>query len=608
MAGQPKTRARKAEQDARLRKVHERTAISPGLWFELHGAIEPKVGMIRKHPELHATPLQERKDEIVEYCLLNNLPCRIQTLKCRQDGSSTFAVAIAYRYLSHMRATGCIVGGSHGQSTNLFRKLKVFAEHDDFDVRNPCKVLDRSARWGNGSFMEQLTAANPEVGRSATYQVVVATEVARWAEEGVANAADVLAGLLKCVPLAPLTFIELESTARGASGDFYDRWQGAITFEELKSGKRGFVKVFAAWFEARERRIDPALEEGKEQCVPPEKVDDLVRQYGLDEEQVAWMQWAVREECKKDFDVFCEDYPFDAESAFRTSGRRRFNMGILKKMVERARIYPPDLGNIDVVDNRGIWRPASSDDAWVIRWEQPRGGMRYSVSVDQMTGRSQVSGKDPDNHAAGVLRAGYFDPDRGWVPPKLVARLVDDWGAWERNRKYELQWDIDVLEERVWRLAQYYGNCIIVPELNMDRGLIELLKLRGANIYVRRLPFRREQKEDLSYGWRTDASTRESMIEALARTIREDGKAGEGATIYCPITLAELESFVVKSNGRSEAMAGKHDDCVLQLAIGLITINSATVYVEQPVRIQLPPDLAALEREETSVVGLAQRW
>ena len=591
-------------------KIRAAVVTSPVLWFEAHGAIEPKTGALRKHPELKATPLQKRKSEIVTYCLLNRIPCRVITLKCRQDGSSTLSVAIGYRHLSNMRATGCIIGGAHAQSTNLFRKLKVFAENDRFERTNRCKVLDRLGRWANGSLMEQLTAANPEAGRSGTYQVVIATEVARWAEEGVANAADVLTGLLKCVPNAPLTFVELESTACGASGDFYERWQGAITIDELKAGKRGFVRVFAPWFEAPERRVDPVSEEDREQCVSPEQVQELVKQYGLDAEQVAWMQWAVREECSKDFDKFCEDYPFDAESAFRTSGRRRFNAGMLQKMVESINLYPPTFGCLDPMGSKYVWRPCPSDEARIVRWESPKGGAHYLISADTMTGETQVGGKDPDNHAVGVLRAGYFDAERGWVPPKLVARLVDDWGLWERNRKYELRWDIDVLEEQIWRLASYYGNCAIVPEMNMDRGLVELLKLRpGAQIYQRKVWNRRDQLESKAYGWKTDTASREMAIENLARAIRERGNQAEGVDILCPITLSELQTFVTRANGRSEAMPGKHDDTVLQMAIGLMCLDGATTYAEPTVTITLPPDLRRLEEEEARVeAGMAMRW
>jgi hypothetical protein len=556
------------------------------------------------------------ENDVTAWCLMHKRPCRILILKPRQKGSSTFSVATAYRWLCNARGTGCIIGGAHAQSTNLFRMLKTFAENDDFDsVR--CAVQERQAKWSNGSIMEQLTAANPEAGRAGTYQVVIATECARWAEEGVANAADVLAGLLKCVAPQPGTLIILDSTANGATGDFYERWQGGVSFEELKDGKDGYVKLFAAWFQFADSRRDPALEIDKEQCVPIDKVEEVRAKHSLDDWQIAWMQWAVREECKKDFDVFCEDYPFDPESAFRTSGRRRFNQGMLSKMIERAKLYClPEFGNIDLIGSvqsgqRSVWRPCAKEDARVARWEQARGGLRYLVSVDSMTGETQVGGKDPDNHSVLVIRAGYFDVNRGWVPPRVVARLIADWCEWERSAKYALRWDIDVLETWVWRLAQYYGNCLIVPEINMDRGLVELLKLRGtANIIVRPVFNQREQTEQKAYGWKTDVSTREAIIEGLARAIREYGKDAEGIEINCPITLSELQTFIVKQNGRSEAMPGRHDDNVLALAIGLATINGATTYGQPITEVSLPPDLRRLELEDESALatGSAQRW
>lgn len=582
---------------------------TPAACFEAYGAIKPKVGQLLKFPELKANYLQKLESDVVNWCLMNGKPCRMIKLKPRQKGSSTSSVWNAYRWLSNMRSNGAIIGGAHAQSSNLFRMLKTFAQNDTFEARNKCSVLDREARWVNGSFMEQLTAKNGEAGRSGTYQAVVATEVARWAEEGVANASDLLSGLLKCVPPEAMTLIILESTANGASGDFYERWQGGITFDELKSGKDGYVKLFAAWFQFPDSRRDPKLEEGREQCVSPEKVDELRKQYGLDDWQIAWMQWAIREECSKDFDKFCEDYPFDAESAFRTSGRRRFNLGILEKMVAAAKLYPPDFGLLDPSGDKYVWRPCTSEEARILRWELPKRDLRYLISVDQMTGETQVGGKDPDNHSVSVTRAGYFDSGRGWVMPKKVARLIDDWGAWERNRKYELRWDIDVLEEQVWRLAQYYGNCLIVPEVNMDRGLIELLKLRiGANIYLREVFNRRDNKTTKAYGWQTTTATREMMIENLARAIRERGTQSEGIEIHCPITLAEMQNFVVKANGRSEAMPGKHDDTVLETAIGLMCVAGATTYSEPRIAPRLPPDLRKLEEAELSKPGGAQRW
>ena len=579
---------------------------SPAAWFEAFGTIQAKGGAILRSPDLIANPLQRTVSEVIEWCIDHEVPCRLLMLKPRQKGCSTFSVAAFYRWLSNAVKRGCIIGGAHNQGDNLFKMLRLYAENDEFAGPNKAQVLDREARWPNGSRAVQQTARNPEAGRSGTFEALISTEVARWSEEGVANAADVLAGLLKCVPDLPGTLVILETTANGASGDFYERWQKGITVEQMRAGLSGFVKIFAPWFVFEDSRRDPKLEGIESEDDYSEKEKELAAKYGLDAWQVAWMRWAIREECKGDFDTFCQDYPFDDESAFLRSGRRRFNTGCLAKMKAAATLYPPAFGVFETQGDEVVYRTTPAEEARVMRWEQPREGCAYLQSVDVMTGASQTSGEDPDNHAPLVWRKGYFEHGRGWVPPRLVCRLIGDWPEWERNKNYELRWDIDVLEEQVWRMSRYYGDCLIVPEMNMDRGLVELLKLRGANIYEREIFNRREQTVNKALGWMTDTRTREMAIEVFAKHIREYGHDNGGADIHCPILLAEAESFIVKANGRSEAMGGKHDDNVMSAAIGLATLEGATVFRRAVHERPLPRDLRRAEAAMQRGVGAAQ--
>jgi hypothetical protein len=570
---------------------------SPAAWFESYGAIQAKGGAIIKPPDLRANFMQQEISDVIEYCLAHNIPCRLISLKPRQRGSSTFYMSVCHRYLSNDRKRGCVVGGAHEQGQKLFGMLKLYAENDGF-ARTKAKILDRDGRYPNGSTATRITAASPHSGTGGTFEVLICTEVAKWAEEGVANAADFLSNLLKTVPStegAEGTLIVLESTAWGASGDFYERYQKAITFEELKAGKRGFVKLFFPWFKFADCWVSPETEgiESDEDLTRQEV--ELSARWGLSHGQVAFMRWAIREECKGDFDIFCQDYPFDDVSAFLKSGRCRFNVGCISKMKEAARLYPPDFGVFEERGGEVTFRTVPADESRVMRWEQHREGCAYLLAVDVMTGASQAKGADPDNHAPIVFRKGYFESGRGWVPPRVVCRLIDDWPEWERNRKFILRWDIDVLEEAVWRASQYYGNCIIVPEMNMDRGLVELLKLRGANIYQREVFNRREQTTDKALGWMTDARTREKAVEILAAHVREYGREGGGVDIHDPILLTEMENFITKENGRSEAASGKHDDSVLAAAIGLATIENATVYRVGQRERPLPRDLRMVE-------------
>jgi len=574
---------------------------SPAAWFESFGKIETKGGGVIAP---RANYLQRSIDEAIKYCRDQNLPIRLIILKPRQKGCSTFSMAAFYHMLSGLRKRGMVIGGAHFQSDNLFQMLKTYAGEDEFAGENKAKILDREGRWPNGSLAKKQSARNPESGRSWTVECLVATEVARWAEEGVANAKGILSGLLKCVPRKPDTMVILESTAQGASGDFYERYQSAVTLEELKAGKSGFIKIFAPWYRFEDSVMEPADEGIYSEDDYSDREREYAKRFNLTMGQVAWWRWAMREECNGDWDSFQQDYPWDEETAFLKSGRGRFNAERLKMMRERVGNYEIQKGALefqgDPRENAVVWRRTGNDEAWVIRWEEPSPGCRYLVSADQMTGDSQTSGKDPDNHSVGVWRAGYWG-SRGWHPPKLVARLVSNWDQWERNGVYELRWDIDVLEDRLWRLAVYYGKCLIVPEINMDRGLVELLKLRNANLYRREMFNRRQSTTTEAYGFQTNTSTREMIIEGLARAIRECDREGEGVEIPCPVLLDECQNFIVKDNGRSEASQGKHDDTVLEAAIGLATIGGASTYHEKRKPVWVPPDLRPRVREVKNV-------
>ncbi|MFT4177533.1 MAG: hypothetical protein QM627_12885 [Luteolibacter sp.] len=557
-------------------------------WMETFGKIEKKNGDL-------VTPIcnvyQREISDIIQWCHEHNRPCRIVALKPRQKGSSTFSVAAGYRRLQAKRARGLIAGGAHFQGKNLFKILGTYASHDELDPKT-CQVMDMEARFRNGSTMERITLANANAGRSGTYQVLIITEVAYLAEEGVANATNVLNGLLKCVPFEPDTIVIQESTAKGASGDFYETFQGAVTFEEFKAGKNGYIKVFAPWFVFEDSRRDPASEDiaGWESLTARET--ELAAKWKLDLEQVAWMRWAIRDECKGSFSRFEQDYPFDPETAFLKSGRGVFNAMGLKHQRELLRALNPQYGVFDKGRNGLIaWRPTDAEEARSVLWERPLPGRRYLICADTMTGADQTGGDDPDSHGVFVLRAGYLDPvTRRWVEPAVVARNM----CYYDGERFGCWWNIDVLEEEIWRMAAYYGNCTIVPEMNADRGLVELLKLRDvATIYQREHFNQREGTLVNAYGWMTTPKTRPTIVENMARAIREAGKGkpGEGLEIRCPWALKQFENFVVKKSGKAEAAQGHHDDDVMALSIGLQTMEFATTYFPEERQEYLPPDL-----------------
>ncbi|TXH18309.1 MAG: hypothetical protein E6R03_02460 [Hyphomicrobiaceae bacterium] len=564
-----------------------RTALRwrPGAQFEAYSKITLKKGGDPIRPKSNAH--QRKIDAVVEIAHELGIPCRIAGLKPRQKGSSTKSVHNGHVRLKAKKARGLVAGGAHFQTENMFDILRTYAENDDLDP-GFCTVLDKVARYKNGSRMQRITLATKAPGRSGTYQFLLITEAAYLAKEGVANADVVLDGLLKCVPLEPDTIIIVETTANGASGYFYDMWQGGITLEEFKAGKQGYVKIFTAWFEFEDSRLDPArvgiFSEADYTAQEVAYIEDVGARLGvmLDMEQVAWMRYALKDECKGNWDQFRQDYPSDPETAFLTSGRCAFPADGITYQESLVPLRPRTFGylNHNEVSDRVTFIPCHENQAKSVRWEQPRVGCRYIISVDTMTGADQTGGDDPDSHSILVHRAGYMDSSGQWIEPALVMRNILVPGY--KPNSLVCWWNIDVVEVEVYRMARYY-QAVIAPEMNMDRGLVELLKLRpDADIYVRRLFNKREQKETDAFGWMTDPKTRPMIIEKLITSIREagEGAIGCGYEVRCPWAIQQLKNFGTKPNGRMEALVG-HDDDVLSMAIGVTLLDAATPFHEE---------------------------
>lgn len=583
---------------------------STGAWFESHGRIfgkDRKAGLIKPRQNY----LQRKIQAVIDKMEDEGLPVRIQVLKPRQRGSTTYGSAVDYTMLRRAPTSAVVIGGQVSQVQECWAMLQTYAKADAFDWKNTGEINSKAGTFSNGSKIIQETAGDAVAGIGGTHQCLHCFEVARWSEHGVSNGAEVLTNIMKCVPLLPGTLINLESTAEGSSGAFYDYWLSAIDAEDFLEGrvevKPGqFVRCFAAWFQfddsamrltdADKRIVESTLD--AEAWYAGER--ELIELYGVTGadgvlrlgesvedydvwEQLHWRRWAIEIECKKDISKFERDYPHSWRTAFQKSGKQRFNQAGMAMIRKRLTACVPKHGIIEETKNRRFaFRQTELGETKVTIFEKPMNGRRYLVAVDGMTGETQVGGVDPDRHGVFVLRAGFWDAKGAWQKMATAARIV-------QNR-----WDIDVLEESVWQLARYYGNqsgAKIVIEMNQDKGLTELLKLRGADLYQREIFNQREQRTTKALGYQTNVKTRETLVEALAAVIREWDKPGEGIDIWCPLALEQCENFVRKANGRSEHADGWHDDDVLAMALGVELIDHASTYIAQTNPWMIPPDL-----------------
>jgi hypothetical protein len=543
-------------------------------WMETNGHIALPNGDVERVHECNE--FQREVSKILQYCQETRRPARIIILKPRRRGSSTVSVAAGYRRLQTRRSTGCVAGGAHFQGKKLFKMLEIYAANDALEPGS-CEVLTDTARFKNGSEMDRITLANPSAGRAGGYQFLVITEMAFLAEEGVADAATVVSGLIKTVQYVPDTIVILESTANGASGDYYERWQSAIDFEEFKTGRNGFIRVFYPWHAFGDLRMPPA----SEGIMTDDDLDadekQLREKWKLDLEQIAWMRWSVREECNGDFGKFCEDYPFDADSAFRSSGRMRFDVEIVNSWKRRAKHQTYESGFLSRQEHDGkIGFSATTNAGDIQVWERPREGFAYIVACDPATGESQTVGANPDRTSIIVMRQAYVDSvTREVVPAKMVARVQSPFFG-----------DDDVTAGHIDRLSAWYGRCIVALEVNQGLQVLRCLKDAGVPLYKRIVPSAKTNAKEEQYGFKlTSADQRRMVIDALAAAIREDR-----LDIPCPHVCDELGKFVIK-NGRAEASSGAHDDDVMCLAMAWEILPLATTYRHIVKNTINPPDM-----------------
>lgn len=590
-------------------------------WFETYGVIEDAEGNIRGMEQdelLVANYLQTLYTDVFNWCNKNKVPVRMLGLKPRQRGSSTYTVAGLYQEINKRRISSAIIGAKLKQAKNLYKMCKLYNQHDRFDWGTNRSFGAESAiishAKGRESTVELLSAEAIDPGRSGTYQFLLATEVARWSEDGVSNAAEILSGLLKGVQVKAGTTVILETTARGASGDFYDRWKDAYDFEDFKRRfEQGqlmdgeYIRIFAPWYKFPELSLELTPEQKDEANRTLGKVtrynskhfgneQAIMERFALTLGQVAWRRLAIDKECEKSPEIFEQDYPSTWETAFLTSGDLRFNASGMEAMRKIAKANPPTCGILEkqLRDSyRVAWKETSEDEAIIYRWEEPRPGYRYLISADVMTGADQTQGDDPDRHSVWVIKAGGWEAG-GWRRPLTVARI-----------KPPCRYDIDMLGDWIVRLHRYYRGALICPEMNNPGlALITYLKPLGVPIYHREVFDEFEKRFEKKLGWQTTSKTKPMLIENLARAIREYDVEGEGMDILCEHALDECMSFVRK-NGKDEAMDGKKDDDVMALGIGLTLIENAVVYHNIVERRLLPRDLA-IQANSHSSSGLGQ--
>ena len=490
-------------------------------------------------------PPQQKLYEIVKREHAAGKPVRLIILKARQMGFSTLTEALVFKSTATKKLTNSfIVTHQDDATTQLFNMFKLFYEKlpqplkpmlkasnaKELIFENPTRdPLEKERNPGLKSTVRCATAGGRGIGRSMTLQNVHASEFAFW--PGDKNAT--LTGLLQAVPSLPGTMVIIESTADGFD-EFKKRWDDAI------NGESDFVPVFFAWWEMPEYRMK--VPEG---TVFTEEELQIKEQFQLDNEQLYWRRWCIKNNCGGNLNLFHQEYPATPDEAFIASGTPFFDNAVIISRREAVkdvpyeegvftykRIFNPENERVTLTDIK--WTPQENGPVRI--FEKPKKGYPYVVGGDTAGDGSDWFGAHCIDNTSG----------------KLCALL---------HHKY----DEDAYAEQVFCLGMFYNKALVGVEVNYSTHPIRKLQdMHYPKLYVREGFDDYERKVMKKYGFHTNGTTRPVILSLLKEYMRD---TPENCMDFK--TLGEMLTFCKDDNGKPAALPGEYDDLVMSFAITL---------------------------------------
>ena len=462
---------------------------------------------------------------IIKKQALEEKPIRIIVLKARQMGFSTLTEAIIFKNTATKKnISSGIITHIDKATNNLFNMSKLMYDKLPKPLKPNLKasnakelVFNNDTGTGLNSRIECMTAGSSGVGRSNTIQYLHVSEYAFWK----GNKEETLSGLLQTVPDTPNSMVVIESTANGFD-DFRKLWYMAI------NGESDYYPLFVGWNELNtyRRKYD-----GFELT---EYEKEIKVKFNLDDEQLSWRRWCIKNNCSGNEKTFRQEYPLTPEEAFISTGDTIFD---IEKISDRLQRIPKPIreGHFEYDKVNSImtnikWVDKKDDIIKV--YEEPKNDM-FVIGGD-------TAGEGSDN---------------------FTAHVISEDGTQVAVLKHKF--DEDLYANQVFCLGIYYNKALIAPEVNFSTYPIrELEKMQYPNLYLREKMDSITNKRVFAHGFKTTTLTRPIIIAELVKIVREDiDKINDRAT------LEEMLTFKRNEAGKPEAEQGYHDDLIMALAI-----------------------------------------
>lgn len=472
----------------------------------------------------------------------------IQTLKCRQMGSSTIYSALmlwACMFPPFGEVTDAfLVAHNRSLAEEMLSLTKGVYE------RLPAGLpfiagCEKSTPWNaskchftNGSKILTASGGSGEAGRSQSPNFVWATEVAFWTEDE-----KILRGLFEGMPQKSIAIIE--STANGIGNTFERMWRNI----EKKQGS--YKGIFIPWYELEyglttEEQLERGINSGSVFTQPNyqwitcnrEKYREIKEKYNLTWGQVHWMHDKIDD---KGEDSFKQEYPSTSEEAFLSTGQSVFLEHHIRK-IERDCSFT----NIKFEGNLINSMTVAQHGGELVIWRYPEPRQTYFAGADCAGG-----GQKSDFSVIYIM-----DKDG-----KLCARLRGQYEPFVASQKY-------------WQLCRMYYDARLTVE-RLQHGIAVIENLRNVLRYKKMW----EDEKDNQIGYRPHQDRKIAMINRLREDLTNDV-----IDVPCLLFKEETGTFIEKTPGVFGTIIKhlQHDDCIM--ALGLTNMTRVR-YTAQDARI-----------------------
>lgn len=324
-------------------------------------------------------------------------PVRICCVKPRQGGVSSYVQA---RFLLYCQWLPNFKANVTAHQVNSTQKVIAKARRYHNEWRGPIGLryqTDAAGKnqlsWAHGSFMQAATAGSEDSERGTSYDAGHFSEAAYFPSWTGVNAT-----------LGAMTAwaTELyESTGNGESGAFYEKFKGAMFFEDVvrmfkekdearKAKWNGFFRFFFAWFDDPGARKPISRSEADYiSKTLTDKERELVETHGCDMANIAWRRDTIKTRCQKQpgmdpEEYFAQEWPATWQEAFASRGSKFFKPAWLEPHQRTADGVSPLLHAM-ITDTLPPVK-ASVGAANLRVFERPEPHHLYVVSIDSAEG------------------------------------------------------------------------------------------------------------------------------------------------------------------------------------------------------------------------------